>query len=257
MGWIPVLISIVALGLSIYGVFERRWATFSAMRVRIAELLAQIGDLNVEEASLLRGTDEAGDEAAARWYAMSSIGQKRTLLAYQAVALIERLRRHGRGLGSASLRLTASEFAALGHALGQCGDSTSARAYWDEAITASLGATDTVLAENHQGFASLLLSIGELDLGRQHFRTAVQQYPVDDQGRQRAFQVCLAWLAQELALPKEVARPHEAVDFAAEVANAMPEHLRAPAFSELRRASTTTTFDGEQYVDVCLLDRAP
>jgi hypothetical protein len=254
MSVIPVVISAVALGLSIYGIFERRWATFSAMRVRIAELLAQIGDLNVEEASL---REPSADDRGSSWYAVSYIGQKRTLLAYQAVALIERLRRQQRGLAGASLRLTASELAALAYALGQCGDAETARTYWDEAIATPLGATDTVTADNHQGLATLLLSTGDLDLGRRHFRSAVERYPHDETGRQRAFQVCLTWLGEELGLAPDAGDPQAAVDLAAQVASTMPEHIRLPALSELRRASTTTAFDGTQYVEVCLLDRTP
>jgi tetratricopeptide (TPR) repeat protein len=184
---IPIFISAIALGLSVYGVFERRWTTFSAIRVRIAGLLAQIGDLNVEEASYVDETTDTdgSDEAPRRWYARSYIGQKRTLLAYQGVALITRLRHQQRGLGGSALRLTASELAALAYALGQCGDSRAARTYWNEAITTDQGVTDTVIADIHEGFATFLFSTSEFDRGREHYRAALEQYPHDTPGRSR------------------------------------------------------------------------
>ena len=101
---IALIISALALAVAGYGILERRAAAYAALRVRITELIGDIGELNVEEARI-ESDQGAGETAASdddgpiefisqRGYmeTMASLSGRRALLTYQVLSLLARLR---------------------------------------------------------------------------------------------------------------------------------------------------------------------
>jgi tetratricopeptide (TPR) repeat protein len=195
---VPLTISAFALGISFYGIFERRNAAYAALRVRITELVDRLGALGVEEQEYRYAhTDTPYDEIRS---VVGSIQSRRLVPTYQAIALLERLRSAARLPFSPPVRLTPQEHIALAESLSILRDLEPARAQWEEAVTAADDATPMVRATVYHGYATVLFALGEAPDGRAAYRTAIESYPDTEAGRWDRFNNYVDWLDEERAL---------------------------------------------------------
>jgi tetratricopeptide (TPR) repeat protein len=195
---VPLAISAIALGISFYGIFERRNAAYAALRVRITELVDRLGALGVEEQEYRYAHKEMPyDEIRS---VVGSIQSRRLVPTYQAIALLERLRSAVRLPFSAPVRLTPQEHIALAESLSILRDLEPARAQWEEAVTAADDATSMVRATVYHGYAGALFALGEAPAGRAAYRRAIESYPDTEAGRWDRFNNYVDWLEQERAL---------------------------------------------------------
>lgn len=245
MKHLSVVISLAALAVAIYGIFERRYAARAAVRVRLTELLGVIEQLNVDEG---RYADDHGasatapDAVAALPYAYAG---KRALLTYQALDLVETQ------LARSVRMLTAPEHVSLAVSLRACGDLAASRQQWERAIVAAASAPCPVRAASHRGLADVLFHLGDIDGGRRQFQAAVAaRTGTSDVDRYDRFCTYLAWLAYEL--PLEHGRPELPDRGAHEVAmGPVPDPIM---LATLRDRAKTTVFAGGQYRTVTMDD---
>lgn len=241
---IPLVFSGIALLVALYGVLERQRGAYSAMRVRITELLSEADALNVEENKYWDANDPARGFEEGRTsggFALAAIGARRALLTYQALSLLQRLSRVKRGLFG-DVALTPSEYASLAHSLMRCGDLESAKEQWLAAVAqAESAATDRVRAVNFAGLAECLFELRDVEGGRAYFRRAVDTYmqiPTELR-RQLAFGTCFDWLDWE---QRRDASPVTAVEMALTIAQEQPAEWGLPAIEALRSAATRTVY---------------
>jgi hypothetical protein len=255
---IGLTISLVALLIAVYGIFERQRAAYSTVRVRITELLAELEALNIEED---RYVEEAGRQQPAQGAepddyppvtatALGAITGRRALLVYQALALVRRLERARLGRFD-DLRLTPSEYGSLANALARVGDYPSALEQWAAAVGSRVETTDRVRIANHNGYAHSLFTSGKLDAARRQFHAAIDLEPGDSGGRRDAYAICRGWLERELdagshGTPADVVRLARAiVEPAAQDEASQPWAL--PASMDLRRLATRDVYVGDGY----------
>ena len=195
---VPLAISALALGISVYGIFERRNAAYAALRVRITELLDRLAALAVDEQEYRYShADVPFDEIR---NVVGSIQSRRLVPTYQAIALLERLRSAARLPFSPPVRLTPQEHMAIAESLSILRDLEPARAQCAEAVIAAGDATPLVRATVYHGYGRLLFALGEVADGRAAYRTAIENYPDTETGRWDRFNNYVDWLNEERAL---------------------------------------------------------
>jgi hypothetical protein len=238
-------ISLLALAVAFYGIFERQRAVYSAMPVRITELLSEAEALNVQEDRYREEQSASEDGAASTGFALTSMGARRALLTYQALALLHRPTRLRYGLFG-DLRLTPTELGSLAQCLMRCGDPGAAREQWEAAVTSPEVTTDRVRAANCVGLAQCLFELGEIQAARHHYGLAVDLYldAATETGRHLAFNTCVDdWLRRERGI--DDGEPALPVRVAQKIAEAGALPWQYMALSYLRRAATRTICDPE------------
>lgn len=194
----PLIISVLALGLSFYGIFERRNAAYAVLRVRISELVDRLGAIDVEEREWRFA--HPGTPYDEMRPVVGSIQGQRLVPTYQALALLARLRSSARMPFSRTVRLTPQEHIAIAASLSVLRDLEPARGQWEEAVTAASDATPMVRAMVYHGYARALFALGDAPGGRAAFRTAIGNYPDTEVGRWDRFNNYVDWLHDERAL---------------------------------------------------------
>jgi hypothetical protein len=233
----------LALGVAGYGILERHAAAFSALRVRITELVAAIEQLNVDEAGYKQSHPGLNPD---EWRSvLGSYTGQRALLTYQALALLARLRATVRWkalLWAARLRpslrwrvdspyrLTATEHATLGRSLMGLRDRDAARAQWEDAAVEASTGTALVKANVHDGYAAILFAVGDVEEGRRQYRSAVATY----EDRWDVFLSFVDWIEAECAA--EYGAVDEPVRGAVELANT-PSYWQSTAQAMVRDLS--------------------
>jgi hypothetical protein len=173
---ITLSISFVALGISVYGIFERRMAAYSALRVRFSELVTTVARFQVEEEG--DPISEPTQTPSERWARLgASLSGRRALVSYQALALENDLHRLQRWPFGGSYRLTTDEYAVLAVSLGQLRDWAAAEQQWRLAVDASDRTTPVSCAAAHNGYANCLFECGRFDDGRHQYQLAVDTFP--------------------------------------------------------------------------------
>lgn len=253
---VSLAISFFALAVSVYGIFERQRAAYSALRVRLTELLASIEELNVDELQYRdqhstqepsSGEDPAPDERAALW-APSGYASRRVLLTYQALDLLNRL--HRSRFGSSST-ITAAEHCSLATSLRWSGDLLEACTQWELAVTTKGFSPLTVRAASYRGLGETLFELGQPERARESFRKALDCESGDtDTERWANFDTNLQWIALEMRAQDGI--PEVPVRAAYEVAS--QSNLGLTLLSTLREAAATTIYVDGQYRDVGLED---
>lgn len=251
-----VYISAVALLVAVYGIFERQRAAYSALRVRLTELLSTIEDLNIEDLRYRNETAAKGAEPSASWIdsaaqaeAAAGYASRRTLLTYQAVDLLNRLRKSRLGRTS---RITPVEYCSLATSLRWCGDDDLAIEHFRAALSPMSGfVPHAVLDASAVGLGETLFDHQRTDEGREVFQTAAGR-PTEATfaGVSARFFVCMRWLACEKRVPK--GKPEIPVRIAHELAREInwdPEFMHA-----LQQACTDTIYVNGEYAEVGLAD---
>jgi len=174
-----VLISLAALGLSIYAVLERRGAARRAERLRFAAL---IDDLNGLRLAYRHPTTalEFGAEADA-------VNTRAELLAVQAFLLRQRLH-----------DITSPEYRTLAYALSRSGYPAEADQSWREALLAAgeEGPTQQLLA--HRGYAFFLFGSGRPGEAREQMRLGLKAIgSADDNARIHQIKTYVYWAIEE------------------------------------------------------------
>jgi hypothetical protein len=150
-----LVISLVALAISAYGVGERMYAVKRAERLRFASIIDELSSLHLEhmqaEADLADGD------------VIDALNSRRELLVVQALSMRKRL---GQDVTSPELRT-------LAHALGRAGYPTDAEEMWAKAVTVAQteGRMQSLFA--HRGYAYFLFGEGRPEDARQQMRRAV------------------------------------------------------------------------------------
>ena len=173
---VTLSISFVALGISVYGIFERRIAAYSALRVRFSELVTAVARFQVEEEE--DPISDPNETPSERWARLgASFSGRRALVTYQALALETDLHRLQRWPFGAAYRLTTDEYAVLAVSLGQLRDWEAAEQQWRLAVDASDRTTRVSRAAAHNGYANCLFERGRFDDGRHQYQLAVDTFP--------------------------------------------------------------------------------
>jgi hypothetical protein len=251
-----LLVSFFALGVAVYGVFERQRAVYASVRVRITELLGDVEELNVEEDKYVEAEyangENQGEEpppALARY----SLTGRRALLTYQALALIHRLTRSRFGR-SDDLHLTPSEYVSLANSLVRLGDVVGGREQYEAALASTEESTDRVRIATHLGLANCLFDLRRPEEGRQHFSEAVRLHSPDEIGQQMAFGVCInEWLSRELQAGND-GEPAAAVHAGRAIVERAADVAQPPAWAldgqmALRRRATRPICVNGEYAD--------
>jgi hypothetical protein len=176
-----VLISLVALAVSLYGILERRGAARRAERLRFATL---IDDLNTLRLAYRHPTTalEFGDEADA-------VNARAELLAVQAFLLRKRLH-----------DITSPEYRTLAYALSRSGCPAEADQSWREALQAAdeEGPVQQLLA--HRGYAFFLFGAGRPEEAREQMRLGIEAIgSADDNARIHQIKTYVYWAIEERA----------------------------------------------------------
>jgi len=176
-----VLISLVALAVSLYGILERRGAARRAERLRFATL---IDDLNTLRLAYRHPTTalEFGDEADA-------VNARAELLAVQAFLLRKRLH-----------DITSPEYRTLAYALSRSGCPAEADQCWRESL---LAADDEGPAQQlfaHRGYAFFLFGAGRPEEAREQMRLGLEAIgSADDNARIHQIKTYVYWAIEERA----------------------------------------------------------
>ena len=85
---ITLIISGLALAISIYGIYERRSATDRALRIRLTELIDELAEIGVDDLRL----GYSGKTEAEVQILRNASANRRWMLAVQAVDLLDRYR---------------------------------------------------------------------------------------------------------------------------------------------------------------------
>jgi hypothetical protein len=230
---VPLIISAVALGISFYGIVERRNAAYAALRVRITELIDGLGAFSVEEQEYrVAHKDAPYDEIRS---VVGSIQSRRLVPTYQSIALLERLQSAARMPFSPPVRLTPQEHVVLAESLSILRDLGPARAQMEEAVSAADDATPMVRANVYHGYGSLLFALGDAPGGRAAYRIAVESYPDTEAGRWDRFNTYADWFEAERGL--DDGEPDEPLGEARRLANE-PTYWQAAARERLGQAAS-------------------
>jgi tetratricopeptide (TPR) repeat protein len=234
---ITLVMSAIALGISVYGIVERRTAAFTALRVRFSELVTMIAKFQVEEEETpLSTTDSSPSERWARLGA--SFSGRRALVTYQALALQEQLRDAQKGPFTRQYRLTTDEYATIAVSLGQLRDWQAADEEWTLAVDAANGATAVSRAAAHNGRANCLFELGRHDEARREYGAAADAYPEPWD----KFLVFHSWLAWELTVGGQPDAPRRS----AEQLAAEPSRWQASARAMLANPLGMWQPDGQE-----------
>lgn len=244
MEWVGLGISLVALLIALYGIYERQRAAYSAMRVRLTELLGTMEDAKLEE---FRYGEEHDDEGKPEWARLGFVS-RRALLTYQAVDLAQRLDTASRWPFGPALALTPSEYGSLAYALQWCGDFGESERYWRKSLATRGFVSSYVSAANHRGYAALLFELSQSERARSHYEQAIADAS-GPTGAQRwdVFQTYLSWIQHEKELLDSGGDgiPDDVVDRARAFA-ATDDRWGPMMLMEISKSATTTVFaDGE------------
>lgn len=245
------VVSFIALAISIYGVFERQKAAYSAMRVRLTELLEAVEGLNVSEMQYQDDQVAGGEESARQ--ALSAFASRRALLTYQALDLLNRLER---SLYRHSNSITASEYGSLAYSLKWCGDIRGAREQWERAVAVGeeVFVPTVVKAANLRGLAGCLMEMGDAQRARETFEAAVsEELGPTDIDKRHVFDSCLDWLFYEMSM--DGGQPEVPARLAHEIA-ATPGPWGPELLESLESRARTTVYVKKlgQYREVGLAD---
>jgi tetratricopeptide (TPR) repeat protein len=249
-----VMISLLALFVAIYGIFERQRSAYSALRVRLTELLSAIEDLNIQDTQSRdqAAAQEKEGEGASVWSDGASAGyaSRRTLLTYQAVDLLKRL---GKARFGPKDTVTPAEYCSLATSLKWCGDKALAITYYQVALSfKQQSLPHTVLRASAICLGETLFEYGRLEEARNSFLRATSEGPEETYADVLdRFFVYMRWLACENRTVGEGGRP-ELPARGAYVIAANPKWGPGP-LSELREACNDINVDG-RYAAVTLED---
>lgn len=199
---ISLAVGIVALCISVYGVFERRAAGTHQMRTQLVGVLDQLQDIDAREIDL-----HAQERTPSSERALGELNEHRALLAEQAAALDAKL--HGQGVA-------ANEYACLASAFEGIGDLDVAVVYWRratstadrDAVDRSAHTSDAALVPSFaraacwRGLAGCLTGLGRVDEACAARRTSLEALPTThDRGLHDRVLTLLDWRWEQLARP--------------------------------------------------------
>jgi hypothetical protein len=183
--YLALIISALALTISVYGAVERRNVLRQAERQRLASLIIDLDKLHYEQ---LKSPDGLvpGDFA-------DSINSLRALLSAQALALLPAFTRE----------VTSSELRTLAFALGRAGYLEDGERIWVEAI--DKGSREGATQELHarRGYAYFLWNAGRADDAGSAMRAAVDSLPPTDDHITEKIETFKFWANGEFAAAPE------------------------------------------------------
>jgi tetratricopeptide (TPR) repeat protein len=181
---ITLLISGLALTISIYGIYERRSATHRAFRIRLTELIDGLAQLNVSSRMYL--DDPARSETQISAF-RAAAADRRALLAAQATDI----------LGKYGGRVTVPEYVNLASALHEFGDYDNERHLWEKAVAARKE-TPTNMQAAWRGLAWCCFEQGDLDRARMATLRALEVKPEStDRTRLENLETIFMWFEAE------------------------------------------------------------
>jgi tetratricopeptide (TPR) repeat protein len=174
-----VAISTVALGLSVYGVWDKRRDTRRQLRVRLSEVVDELATITLEQEKATRGPQ-------AHPRLVSSFNAQREMLCREGIELTRLLKGD----------VTDGAYRVLAIALERIGDPRGAEELWQRGI--AVAAPDSIFkAFVLRGYASHLFRRGQVDRGRLLFDEALSMIPDDDMGHLVKAETYLAWAELE------------------------------------------------------------
>jgi hypothetical protein len=181
---ITLIISGLALAISIYGIYERRSATDRALRIRLTELIDELAEIGVDDLRL----GYSGKTEAEVQILRNASANRRWMLAVQAVDLLERYR----GL------VTPAELMNLAGVQHAISDTTTERDLWEKAVAQSKKATMFTQSAAWRGLAWCCFDQGDLDRARLAIQHSLEaRPPVDDVVRLERLEVLFSWFDYE------------------------------------------------------------
>lgn len=197
-----VLISLAALIIACYGIWERRLAAYATLRGKIIDLLSSLEDLNVQEGHYYDERKSQGEDPyiTPGWTAYGFTG-RRALLVYQVLDLMSELPKKVTRKWTRTPTLTVSEYTAIAFGLHQLGDFSAASATWRAAVANTKPTTAVARAAAMRGYATTLFQIGELDQGRAYYQGALDVLRLEsDPDPWAIFGTYVQWFEQERGL---------------------------------------------------------
>jgi hypothetical protein len=148
-------VSIAALGISFYGVRERRNAAWRAERLRFASIIDDLNSLRLE---YLQPTTNLQYDAVT-----DAVNARAELLAVQALVMARKLRRS----------ITSPEYRTLAYELNRAGYPADAERIWQVAIPAATAEGPIQALYAHRGYAYFLFGEGRPDEARAEMELAL------------------------------------------------------------------------------------
>lgn len=209
--WITVVISSIALAVSLYTIVERRLTVRRTERVRLSEIVADLNDVQIEE--------EKADRNQLGRVLVQAFNTRREILSQQALDLLETF----------SGRITAPEYRTLAHSLRLSGYWEDADRLWQLALSTARreGTTQTVFCL--RGYGLFLFDLNKAEEGRALLGEAstLLQDSNDPPTALRQVETLTWWAIEEGKLAGGSAHIQRLLDSAELVTRDAPEALRA------------------------------
>jgi hypothetical protein len=151
-----LVISLIAVAISAYGIGERRFEIRQAERLRFATIIDELNSLHLQH---LQATADLTDGDIT-----DAVNGRRELLASQGHAMLKKLRNG----------VTSPELRTLAHALVRAGYPVEAGATWELAVRTASGEGRTQSLFAHRGRAYYLFDQGHVVRARTSMRQAIE-----------------------------------------------------------------------------------
>jgi len=205
--WLPIAISMLALLVAMYGIWERNNVLRRAERVRLSEIMADLNGLGLELSKLPSELQQQGR-------AVQTINTHAELLGQQAMAL----------LGNFTGTITSAEYRTLAYGLSNAGYQPDADQVWRRAVEQAdkEGSTQSVYALRAYGV--FLFQKGYLGQARIEFEQAVQRSSnLDASYSWMHAETLLFWADNEASVATHEGRAYDLLDRADGIILTLPQ----------------------------------
>jgi len=194
--WLPIAISMLALLVAMYGIWERNNVLRRAERVRLSEIMADLNGLGLELSKLPSELQQQG-------LAVQTINTYAELLGQQAMAL----------LGNFAGTITSAEYRTLAYGLSRAGYQPDADQVWRRAVEQAdkEGSTQSVYALRAYGV--FLFQKGYLGQARIEYEQAVQRVSnLDASYSWMHAETLMFWAENEASVAAHEGRAYDLLD---------------------------------------------
>lgn len=202
MSTASLVISIVAVALSVYGVVERHIAVLRTARTQLAALLDELNELNITEAQTRAEWADDPTSGGGRDLG-GSLTFRRALIAEQASSLERMIR--GRDV-------VAEEYSTLASAYESVGDLDRALHLWQQAVDRASGSSVITQVACRRSLAGCRYLRGDVDGAREAVEAALALLPEHDRGRLDRVETLLDLAGMERQLAPGGPREEQALE---------------------------------------------
>jgi len=205
--WLPIAISMSALLVAMYGIWERNTLLRGAERVRLSEIIADLNGLGLELSKLSSELQQSGP-------AVQTINTRAELLGQQAMAL----------LGNFTGKITSTEYRTLAYWLSNAGYQPDADQVWRRAVEQAdkEGSAQSVYAL--RAYGNFLFTNGNLGQARIEYEQAVQRVSnLDASYSWMHAETLMFWAENEASVAAHEGRAYDLLGRADEIFLTLPQ----------------------------------